>query len=81
MITNEIGFTMLRVSIRDIPAAHKADMLDIVTRLLNKPTTNPFRHSALNPDYYIPRIQKVVELLIEYQTSMQNIPYIGQKNV
>lgn len=67
------------MSVRDIPVPHKDDMRRILDKILTEPHTNPFHRSTLNASYYVPRLQKAVDLLVEYQAEMAKIPHIGEK--
>jgi len=65
--------------VRDIPEPYKDDMRSILDNILAAPDCNPFQRSMLNAEYYVPRLQQVVDLLVEYQSDMHRYPRIGEK--
>ncbi len=73
-----MSYNIMAAVVKAMPDSHKDDLRNLLDKALNQPDRNPFYRSMLNSAYYVPRLQKVVDLLAHYQADMERMPYIGE---
>lgn len=64
----------LKYLLQGMSIENKQDMISIFSEMVHHPGRDPFAFSSRNPDYYVPRIERIIHLLAVYRRQRSSFP-------